>query len=178
VPYLLRPATLADTPRLEELIASSARGLSEGDYSPAQVDAALGGAFGVDTELIHDGSYFVACAAQELVGCGGWSRRSTLFGGDKQPGRQSALLDPARDAARIRAFFVRPAWARQGIGRALLERCEQEARAHGFRAIELMATLPGERLYRRFGYVARERVQHALTPALSIEFVPMRKELG
>jgi GNAT superfamily N-acetyltransferase len=166
VSYLLRKATLADVPQLAELIAASARGLSADDYSAAQVEAALDGAFGVDTELIHDGSYFVAGAAQELVGCGGWSRRSTLFGGDKQPGRRSALLDPARDAARIRAFFVRPAWARQGIGRALLERCEQEARAHGFRAIELMATLPGERLYDRFGYVVRVRVHHPLTPAM------------
>jgi GNAT superfamily N-acetyltransferase len=135
----------------------------------------LGTAWGVDSELIRDGTYFVV-EAGEIVACGGWSRRETRFGGDRQPGRESALLDPARDAARIRAFFVRPEWARRGIGRALLERCEAEARAEGFHTLELVATLPGQRLYEACGYVAGEPMDHPLENGTSIRFVPMRKE--
>ena len=174
----LRLAALEDRPRLEKLIAESATGLSRTDYSSEQIDAALGGAFGVDSELIRDGTYFVAEVDGDIVGCGGWSRRKTLFGGDSQPGRRSDLLDPARDSARIRAFFVHPAWARRGIGRAILERCEAEARDHGFRSAELLATLPGERFYRALGYVGRERVEHRLSEEVTIDFVPMRKELA
>ena len=176
--FTLRKATLDDVPVLEEVIAASARGLSRGDYTAAQVEAALEGAFGVDSELIRDGTYFVAEAAGAIVACGGWSRRQTRFGSDRQPGRVSAVLDPARDAARIRAFFVRPEWARRGLGRLLLERCEAEARAHGFRALELVATLPGLPLYQACGYVAAEPIDHPLADGLTIRFVPMRKELG
>ena len=173
---ILRHATLDDIAVLQQLIATSARGLSRGDYSQAQIEAAIGTAWGVDSELIRDKTYFVAERGGEIVACGGWSRRKTLFGGDRQPGRQSEILDPGRDAARIRAFFVRPDCARQGIGRALLERCEAEARAHGFDAAELMATLPGQRLYRAFGYVGEERVEYPLRDGISIHFVPMRKQ--
>ena len=176
--FSLRRAILAETPELERLIAESARGLSRSDYSDAQIEAALGTAFGVDSELIRDGTYFVAEAGAELVACGGWSRRMTLFGGDRQAGRASQLLDPARDAARIRAFFVRPDWARRGIGRALLMRCEAEAAAEGFRAAELMATLPGRRLYAALGYVAGTPIEHTLPGGVPISFVPMRKELA
>lgn len=175
--FVLRQATLADRDTLEALIAESVRGLSRRDYTPAQIEAALGTAFGVDSELIRDGTYFVADAAGAAVGCGGWSRRRTLFGGDGQAGRASELLDPAHDAARVRAFFVRPDWARRGIGRALLARCEAEALAAGFRAAELLATLPGERLYRAFGYAGDERVEHTLPGGVLILFVPMRKRL-
>ena len=175
--FSLRKATLEDRPRLEELIAESARGLSRSDYSPEQVEAALAGAFGVDSELIRDETYFVAEAEGEIVGCGGWSRRKTLFGGDSQAGRQSDFLDPVRDSARIRAFFVRPGWARRGIGRAILERCEAEARGQGFRSAELLATLPGERFYRALGYAGEDRVAHRLGAGLTIDFVPMRKDL-
>src|SRR5687767_8973427 len=112
--FSVRKATLEDRPALEKLIAESARGLSRGDYTESQIEAALGGAFGVDSELIRDGTYFVAEADGRLVGCGGWSKRKTLFGSDAQPGRRSELLDPARDSARIRAFFVHPDWARRG----------------------------------------------------------------
>ena len=119
----------------------------------------------------------MAEAAGEVVGCGGWSWRRTLFGADAQAGRQSDALDPARDAARIRAFFVHPAWARRGIGRALLERCEAEAQARGFRSAELMATLPGRRLYEAFGWLAGAPVEHPLGGGLTITFVPMRKVL-
>jgi len=174
--FSLRRAVLDDTPVLERLIEASARGLARADYSAAQIEASLGVGWGVDTELIRDGTYFVAEVGAEVVGAGGWSRRKTLFGGDKQPGRQSDVLDPARHAARIRAFFVRPDWARRGIGRALIERCESEARRAGFHAAELMATLPGERLYRACGYAVLERVQQPLAEGLVIELVAMRKE--
>ena len=176
--FSLRKATLEDRPALEELIAQSARGLSRADYTDAQVEAALGSAFGVDSELIADGTYFVAEADGRLVGCGGWSRRATLFGGDAQPGRRSELLDPAKDSARIRAFFVHPDWARRGIGRAILERCEAEARANGFRSAELLATLPGHRFYRTLGYAGDERVRHSLRDGVTIDFIPMRKPLA
>ncbi len=175
--FSLRTATLADTPELERLIAESARGLSRTDYTDAQIEAALGTAFGVDSELIRDGTYFVAEAGTALVACGGWSRRSTLFGGDRQAGRTSDPLDPARDAARIRAFFVRPDWARRGIGRALLTRCEAEAMADGFRVAELMATLPGRRLYAALGYTGETPVEYTLPGGVLINFVPMRKQL-
>jgi GNAT superfamily N-acetyltransferase len=173
----LRKATLADRPALGELIAESARGLSRPDYTDAQVEAALGSAFGVDSELIADGTCFVAEADGQIVGCGGWSRRATLFGGDAQPGRQSELLDPSRDSARIRAFFVHPDWARRGIGRAILEECEAEALAHGFQSVELLATLPGHRFYRTLGYSGDERVAHELKDGVTIDFIPMRKPL-
>jgi N-acetylglutamate synthase-like GNAT family acetyltransferase len=178
VTFALRKATLEDRPALEQLIADSARGLSPPDYTAAQVEAALGSAFGVDSELIRDGTYFVAEADRRIVGCGGWSRRATLFGGDAQPGRRSELLDPASDSARIRAFFVHPDWARRGIGRAILEKCESEARAHGFQSTELLATLPGERFYRALGYRGVERIEHRLRDAVTIEFVPMKKDLA
>ncbi|HEX9286888.1 MAG TPA: GNAT family N-acetyltransferase [Thermoanaerobaculia bacterium] len=176
--FSLRKATLEDRPALEELIAESARGLSAPDYTAAQVEAALGSAFGVDSELIRDGTYFVAEAESRIVGCGGWSRHATLFGGDAQPGRRSDLLDPSRDSARIRAFFVHPDWARRGIGRAILEKCEAEARAHGFRSVELLATLPGHRFYRVLGYTGDERVEHSLAGGVTIDFIPMRKPLA
>jgi GNAT superfamily N-acetyltransferase len=176
--FALRKATLDDRSVLDRLIADSARGLSPPDYTPAQVEAALGSAFGVDSELIRDGTYFVAEADGRIVGCGGWSRRATLFGGDAQAGRRSELLDPAVDSARVRAFFVHPDWARRGIGRAILERCESEARAHGFRSAELLATLPGERFYRALGYRGTERIEHLLPDGITIEFVPMKKSLA
>lgn len=174
--FSLRQATLEDIPALERLIADSARGLSRDDYTPAQIEAALGTAWGIDTELIRDGTYFIVEAATQIVACGGWSRRKTLFGGDRQAGRQSELLDPARDSARIRAFFVHPDWARRGIGRALLQRCEAEAFACGFRSAELLATLPGHRLYRAFGYVGDEPAEYALPGGLTIQFLSMRKD--
>jgi GNAT superfamily N-acetyltransferase len=175
--FSLRPARLDDVSALASLIAASARSLGRADYSEAQVEAALEGTWGVDTELIRDGTYFTAEAAGEIVGCGGWSRRQTLFGGDTHADRSSALLDPARDAARIRAFFVRPDWARRGIGRALLERCEAEARAHGFRRLELMATAPGERLYSAFGFVVTRRLEHTMRPGIVLELIAMAKTL-
>jgi len=176
--YALRKATLDDRPALDALIAESARRLSRDHYSDAQVESALGSAFGVDSELIRDGTYFVAEADGAIVGCGGWSRRATLFGSDAQPGRRSELLDPARDSARIRAFFVHPDWARRGIGRAILERCEKEAMAEGFRAAQLMSTLPGHDFYKSLGWTGDERVEHPLPGGVTIDFIPMRKVLA
>jgi GNAT superfamily N-acetyltransferase len=175
--YRLRKAEVADRPALEALIARSARTLGAGDYTPDQIEGALRGTFGVDTQLIVDGTYFVAVSGEALVGCGGWSRRRTLFGGDKGAVRDEALLDPRTDAAKIRAFFVDPAHARRGIGRALLEHCEAEARAHGFLRCEMMATLPGVKLYAALGYSAGEAIQYELAPGLTIEFVPMSKSI-
>jgi GNAT superfamily N-acetyltransferase len=159
-------------------VALSARGLSHGDYSEAQVEAALRSALGVDSQLIRDGTYFVAEAGATLVACGGWSRRATLFGGDNEPSRQPALLDPSRDAARIRAFFVHPTHARQGLGRTMLTLCEAEARSSGFASAELMATLPGVRLYVACGYEPQEAIEHLLPGGVPIRFVPMRKSFG
>jgi GNAT superfamily N-acetyltransferase len=175
--HLLRKATHADRPELERLIARSARALGAVDYRPEQIEGALRGAFGVDTQLIDDGSYFVVEDQGRLVGCGGWSRRRTLFGGDAHTQRDAQELDPAIDAAKIRAFFVDPDYARQGIGKALLERCEREARAHGFSRCELMGTLPGVRLYQACGYVVTQRVHYPVGSGVSIEFVPMQKSL-
>lgn len=174
----LRKATLDDIPTLESLIARSARGLSTADYRPAQVEGALRGAFGVDSQLLNDQTYFVAEEDGEIVGCGGWSYRSTLFGSDARGDRDSSLLDPRSQAAKIRAFFVDPSRARRGIGSLLLKRCEQEARAHGFTQVELMATLPGVKLYAARGYVGKDMVRFDVGPGESIEFIPMRKSLA
>ena len=175
--FSIRPATFDDVATLESVIAESARGLSLGDYTPEQIEAALGTAWGIDTELIADGTYFVVEFEGQILACGGWSRRKTLFGSDARQGRQSELLNPSQDAARIRAFFVRPPWARKGIGRLMLQRCEEAARAAGFHRTELMATLPGTRLYAACGYQAGEPIQHLLPTGITIEFVPMRKDL-
>ena len=177
--YVIRKARLEDRPAIKELIAESARGLSRADYTGPQIEAALSTVFGVDTDLILDGTYFVAEGGDgALVGCGGWSRRRTLFGGDQFAARDSGELDPATEPARIRAFFVHPAHARKGIGRAILSACEAAAAAAGFRSLELMATLPGVRLYEACGYEARGRVEYEVGAGVSIEFVPMRKDLA
>lgn len=173
----LRHATLDDKAELVELIARSARELSADDYTPEQVEGALRGAFGVDTQLIQDRTYFVAEADGKLVACGGWSKRRTLFGGDAGAGRDAAELDPSTDAAKIRAFFVDPAYARRGLGSAILARCETEAAACGFRRFEMMATLPGARLYARYGYSGTQHIEYEVQPGVMIEFIPMKKAL-
>jgi GNAT superfamily N-acetyltransferase len=177
MPYAIRLATRADIPRLGDLIALSARELGKHDYRPEQIEGALRGAFGVDTQLIDDGTFFVVELDDRIVACGGWSYRRTLFGGDSRAERDAAELDPKVDAAKIRAFFVHPEHARRGIGRALLERCETEARARRFSRLELMGTLPGVRLYEAFGYQAGTMVRYPLAPGVTIEFVPMHKRL-
>lgn len=175
---VLREATRGDVSALESLIARSARGLSTAQYRPSQIEGALKGAFGVDSQLIEDGTYFVAEEDGEIVGCGGWSYRSTLFGGDARGGRDASVLDPVRQAAKIRAFFIEPSKARRGIGTKLLERCEREARARGFTEVELMATLPGVKLYAARGYAGAEVVNYDVGQGEIIEFIPMRKSLA
>lgn len=174
----IRGATLDDVAAIESLIARSALELSAGDYTREQVEAALRGAFGVDTQLLRDGTYFVVHCGDELVGCGGWSYRRTLFGSDARADRDPQPLDPRTDAAKIRAFFVHPGHARRGIGSALLERCESEARARGFRRLELMATLPGVRLYRARGYLPGRQIDWPVAANLAIQFVPMSKAIA
>jgi len=177
VAIALRKATRDDIAQIESLIARSARGLSTDAYRPSQIEGALRGAFGVDTQLLADETYFVAEEHGRFVGCGGWSFRSTLFGSDARSGRDSSMLDPRTQAAKIRAFFVDPPNARRGIGTLLLERCEKEARDHGFSQVELMATLPGVKLYAARGYVGSAMVHFDIGAGESIEFVPMRKVL-
>ena len=174
---VVRKATLNERDALQSLIARSARGLSAGDYRPEQVEGALQGAFGVDSQLINDGTYFVVEEDSVIVGCGGWSFRRTLFGGDQRPERDAAELDPRTDAAKIRAFFVDPAHARKGIGTLLLETCEAEARARGFTRVELMSTLPGIRLYSARGYAGVQQVTYEVSPGVMIEFLPMSKAI-
>jgi GNAT superfamily N-acetyltransferase len=176
VHYNLRKAELDDRLAIEELIEASARGLSRADYSDRQIEAALATVFGVDTDLIVDGTYFVAESAGRLIGCGGWSKRKNLFGGDRYATRDSGRLDPQTEPAKIRAFFVHPEFARKGIARAILELCESEARTAGFRALELMATLPGVPLYKALGYEGDERIDHEFGGVM-IALIPMRKTL-
>lgn len=190
--FAIRAATHQDIPALTDLITRSARGLSVGHYQPAQVEAALTGAFGVDTQLIVDGSYFAvhpAGATDHIVAAGGWSFRRKLFGSDQrsaaadEPGTDVAtenkgVLDPATDPAKIRAFFVDPNYARQGLGRRLIAHCEHEASARGFSRFTLMSTLPGLALYRACGYIAEAPVDIALDANTVISFVPMHKTVA
>ncbi len=174
----VRPARMDERTALDALIALSSRKLGRAHYSDEQLDYAIGTVFGVDTDLIVDGTYLVAEIDGALAGCGGWSRRATLFGADAFDGRDPQALDPAHDAAKIRAFFVHPDFTRRGVGRAIYDRCEAEARAAGFRALELMGTLGGVPLYADLGFLADAPVQHPLRDGLTMEFVPMRKALA
>jgi len=176
--YRLRKATLQDCSALEALIARSARLLNAGDYTPEQIEGALQGAFGVDTQLIRDGTFFVIERDGTIVGCGGWSYRRTPFGSDSGAERDISELDPRTDAARIRAFFIDPSHARRGLGTRLLDQCEQGAGARGFSRVELTATLAGERLYAARGYVGSRRLQYDVAPGVTIEFIPMGKSLN
>jgi GNAT superfamily N-acetyltransferase len=183
----IRLAEACDIPMLRELIAASVRGLQLGDYSAAQLEGALRTVYGVDTQLISDGTYFAAdemassdagsSGAALLVGCGGWSKRKTLYGGDQFAGREDSLLDPAKDAAKIRAFFVHPDWARRGIGGLILEACEAAAVAAGFLRLEMGATLTGVPFYRAKGYVERETAEVPLGDGLTLPIVRMEKSI-
>lgn len=171
----IRTATMADRTILSELIASSARGLSREDYSDRQIESAIALIFGVDSDLIADGTYFVIEENGEAIGCGGWSKRKTLFGGDQYADRETTYLDPATELAKIRAFFIHPEHARRGLGRALLAHCENEARAAGFAGTELMSTMPGLKLYRVSGYEETAMIRHRLNDGTELELVPMHK---
>jgi len=174
---IIRQATMDDREPIKQLIAESARILSRAHYNDAQIEAAIASVFGVDTTLIEDGTYFVAELSGTLAGCGGWSRRKTLFGGDQYSSRDTAYIDPAKDFAKIRAFFIHPDHARKGVGRTLLARCEDEARAHGFHGLELLSTLPGVEFYKSCGFSERGTLDLELTGGVKLEFVPMQKEL-
>jgi predicted N-acetyltransferase YhbS len=175
--FRLRLARDEDVAALETLIPQSVRALQSDHYSSEQMDAALGSVFGVDRQLIRDGTYFVAEHEARIVGCGGWSRRNSHYGSDRGRHGEDALLDPQCDAARIRAFFVHPAWARRGIGRGIMTASEEAIRAAGFRAIDIVATLAGEPLYAAFGYAVVERLDIALIGDLRLPVVRMRKRV-
>jgi N-acetylglutamate synthase-like GNAT family acetyltransferase len=174
----IRTATLDDVPALQQLIPLSARELSKNYYTRQQIDSANKFIFGVDTQLIADQTYYVAQAAEQIVGCGGWSKRKTLFGGDQMKDMADPMLDPKTDAGRIRAFFVHPDWARKGIGRRLIRTCEDAARAEGFSLMELASTLPGEPLYSAMGYQVSQRVEHPMPDGTSLPLAYMHKLLN
>jgi GNAT superfamily N-acetyltransferase len=179
--FRLRTAASADIPALAALIDASVRGLQAGDYTAAQIDGALRTVYGVDTQLIADGTYFAVetgGGATLIVGCGGWSKRKTLYGGDRYGGREDSLLDPACDAARIRAFFVHPEWARRGIGAMILAACESAALAAGFTRLEMGATLTGVPFYRAKGYCATQDLSVPLPGGDALAIIRMEKTLS
>ena len=167
-----------DIPTLEVLIPLSVRVLQAPYYSAAQMDAALGPVFGVDRQLISDGTYFAAEHCGHVIACGGWSRRRAVFGGDGDRVCEDDALDPAHDPARIRAFFVHPDWTRRGIGGSILAACEAAIRAAGFRDAVLVATLAGEPLYASFGYSVAERYEAPLSDSLTLPVVRMTKNFN
>jgi GNAT superfamily N-acetyltransferase len=152
-----RLARREDLPALAALMDRAIAELQKPFLSEDQI-AASRAIMGLDTQLIDDGTYFMVEQGRALAGCGGWSRRETLYGGDSSPGRSAALLDPAKDAARVRAMYTHPAFTRRGVGRLILSLCEHAARAEGFTRIQLMATLAGEPLYRACGYEPVESI--------------------
>jgi len=189
--FHLRLAVPEDVPVLRELIEASVRGLQAQDYTHAQIEGALKTVFGVDSQLISDGTYLVAEAeppatqrteAKKLqtgsiiVGCGGWSKRKTLYGSDHWTGREDALLDPFRDAAKIRAFFIHPDWARRGVGSMILKACEDAARSAGFARFEMGATLTGAKLFGAKGYVAVKPISIPLVNGESLPVIHMEKQ--
>jgi GNAT superfamily N-acetyltransferase len=171
--FHLRRARHDDVGAIERLIERSVRALSTGYYDQGQIQSALTYMFGVDSQLIDDGTYHVIEVAGAIAAAGGWSRRRTLFGGDQWKHGADEPLDATREPARIRAFFVDPTWARRGMGRALFDACHDEARRAGFRRLELMATLPGEPLYRALGFSPDERVELALPDGIRVPLVRM-----
>ena len=173
----LRVASEADVPVLSGLIERSVRELQRGDYTPLQIELALRTVYGVDTTLIRDGTYFVVEHGDDIVGCGGWSRRKTLYGGDIWSGREDELLDPRVDAAKIRAFFVRPDFARRGIGTQLLNECEYAAQKAGFRKFEMGATITGIPLYEAHGYTRSGHVDVPLPGGEKLPVVHMVKTI-
>lgn len=176
--FTIRLAVPADVPVLRELINASVRGLQARDYTPSQLESALRTVYGVDSQLIADGTYFaVESASTIIVACGGWSKRKTLYGGDVWAGREDTLLDPRTDAAKIRAFFVHPAWSRRGIGGLILDACESAAIAAGFRRLEMGATLTGVPFYLAKGYVELEHIAVPLEHGETLPIVRMAKDV-
>lgn len=179
--FLIRTANQSDIPELRALIELSVRNLQKDDYTPGQIEGALGHALGLDTQLVEDQTYFVAAPVNDparIAGCGGWSFRRTLFGSDHGPNREGALLDPAIDAAKIRAIFVHPEWARQGLGTLILKHCEDAAQQAGFTKLEMGSTLTGVALYTLKGYIAHENVAVPLPNGEALPIVHMVKSLA
>jgi GNAT superfamily N-acetyltransferase len=179
--FMLRRAVPEDTPVLSDLIQRSVRQLQRFDYSSEQIEAALEGVFGVDSQLIADGTYFAVTPDHDrnlIVGCGGWSRRNTLYGGDQWSKREDSLIDPRHSPAKIRAFFVHPDWSRRGIGSLILRTCEAAALEEGFTRLEMGATLTGVPLYAAHGYVERERTDVRLNNGVVLPVVRMEKAIS
>jgi GNAT superfamily N-acetyltransferase len=175
--YALRLARRSDVPALEVLIDRSVRGLGGAYYTAAEIDAGLRYVFGVDTQLVEDGTYYLIEHGATVVACGGWSARRTLFGGDQHKAGPDPRLDPQRDAARIRAFFVHPDHARRGLGRRLYQACAMAARAEGFTSFELMATLPGQPLYLALGFETLDPVAVPTPVGVPLPCVRMRRAI-
>jgi N-acetylglutamate synthase-like GNAT family acetyltransferase len=193
VAFSIRKAQPADVPVLEALIDRSVRLLQSKDYSPSQLESALATVYGADSQLIADGTYYTVeteAASDfrtdsktprpptQIVGCGGWSKRKTLYGGDQWTGREDSLLDPQKDAAKIRAFFVDPDWVRHGIGTLILKACEAAAIAEGFLRLEMGSTLTGVEFYRALGYSEREKLAVPLGNGESLPIVRMEKRIA
>jgi GNAT superfamily N-acetyltransferase len=176
-PLTVRTATEADLPALRRLMALSIGELQKAFLTPDQVEASFE-IMGLDTQLVADRTYLVVEAGGALAGCGGWSRRATLFGGDHTAGRDAALLDPAVDAARIRAMYTHPDFARRGVGRLIIETCEAAAAAEGFARCEMAATLAGEPLYRACGYEVIEPFDGVTSQGVAVPLKRMGKTLA
>jgi GNAT superfamily N-acetyltransferase len=175
--WTLRLARPDDVEALTGLIDRSVRALQAADYSPAQLDVAIGTVFGVDLALIGDGTYFVVEAGGQLIGSGGWSRRATLFGVHQEV-RDERRLTPGVEPARIRAFFVDPLWARRGVASDILRACEAAAGAEGFTRVALAATLTGVPFYRRHGFILGSAFTTPLSDGQGMELIAMEKTLG
>lgn len=174
---IIRKALPKDIPVLGKMIPQSVRALSKGFYTNAQIEGAIQDIFGVDTQLILDQTYYIV-GEKGIVGCGGWSKRQTLYGGNQmKTSKENNLLNPEREPARIRAFFIHPNWRRQGIGRRILNQCEQDALEAGFSALELVATLPGEPFYKALGFDVSQRYHIPLSNGTEIEAVRMYKKI-
>ena len=173
----LRLATSRDIAELHALIQVSVRTLSVGFYTPSQTEAALVHMFGVDSQLIADGTYYVIDNESTLVAAGGWSARQTLYGGDQAKRETDSMLDPATMPARIRAFFVHPDATRQGLARRIFAECEAAAKARGFRDFELVATLPGEPFYRALGFIPIEPISIPLPGNVTLPCLRMHRSI-
>ena len=180
VEYNFRKAKLSDSVKLDELIIQSSQSINNTYYTEKIVNAAIGSIWIVDEQLISDGTYWLAeNKDNKIVGCGGWSKRSLLFGNDA--GNDDSELEeliPGKDSARIRAFFIHPDFTRQGIGKELLKICQEEAKFYGFTSLELVATLSGEKLYKAYGFQEKKRLQLDLGDGVLCETVEMNKTIG
>jgi GNAT superfamily N-acetyltransferase len=177
-PYKLQLAVMGDVDCISQLIQLSARSLGAAYYQENTIESALKGAFGVDSQLIKDQTYYVILNDDLMIACGGWSFRKTLFGSDTNNIRDPEKLNPITDAAKIRAFFVHPNYARQGLGKMLIDKCEAEAITFGFTQAQLMSTLSGVNFYKKNGYHGTKHIFHNMNDGNKIQFLPMTKNLN